>query len=130
MTGLLARLAPHSICIRLLTQHVSSQAIDAVPCITGLPYRQLSSMRNRLASFCGTKMQIDPEVASDKSADGAATEPQPSLREAQKEFTRQRLLDAAEELFESVGYRSATIEEIANRAGANRATFYLHFQGK
>jgi AcrR family transcriptional regulator len=75
-------------------------------------------------------MQIDPEVASDKSADGAATEPQPSLREAQKEFTRQRLLDAAEELFESVGYRSATIEEIANRAGANRATFYLHFQGK
>jgi AcrR family transcriptional regulator len=59
-----------------------------------------------------------------------AVPPRVSLREAQKQLTRQRLLDAAEEVFERVGYRGATVEQIASCAGANRATFYLHFQGK
>jgi AcrR family transcriptional regulator len=56
--------------------------------------------------------------------------PRLSLREAQKQFTRERLLAAAAELFASQGYASTTIEEIATAAGATRATFYLHFVGK
>lgn len=54
----------------------------------------------------------------------------PSIREEQKQRTRDRLLDAAFEVFSEVGFRAATIDEIMKRAGANRATFYLHFSDK
>jgi AcrR family transcriptional regulator len=53
-----------------------------------------------------------------------------SLREAQKQFTRQRLLDAAVEEFSERGYSATTVDDIVSRAGATRATFYLHFKGK
>lgn len=56
--------------------------------------------------------------------------PRLSIREEQKLRTRDRLLDAAFEVFSVVGYRAATIDEIMKRAGANRATFYLHFSDK
>lgn len=60
----------------------------------------------------------------------ATTKATPSLREAQKRFTHQRLVDAAVEVFERDGYAAARIEDIAAAAGASRATFYLHFKGK
>ena len=53
-----------------------------------------------------------------------------SLREAQKQFTYRRLLAAALDVFASDGYGSARVEDVAARAGASRATFYLHFAGK
>jgi AcrR family transcriptional regulator len=53
-----------------------------------------------------------------------------SIREEQKQRTRERLLDAAYEVFKEVGFRSATVDEIMKRAAANRATFYLHFNDK
>ena len=53
-----------------------------------------------------------------------------SIREEQKQRTRDRLLDAAFEVFKEVGFRAATIDEIMKRAAANRATFYLHFTDK
>ena len=71
-------------------------------------------------------------------ADSAASErrrrPGPAgrrtLRDEQRELTRRRLADAALELFEEVGYAAATADGIAKRAGANRATFYLHYASK
>lgn len=62
---------------------------------------------------------------SDKSA-----APRMSIRDAQKQMTRERLLDAAFELFKESGYRNVTIDQIMKRASANRATFYLHFKDK
>lgn len=53
-----------------------------------------------------------------------------SIREEQKQRTRERLLDAAFEVFREVGFRAATIDQIMKRAAANRATFYLHFSDK
>lgn len=53
-----------------------------------------------------------------------------TLREQQKQFTRERLLSAALEVFVEDGYGPARVEDIAARAGASRATFYLHFRGK
>jgi AcrR family transcriptional regulator len=53
-----------------------------------------------------------------------------TLRDEQRRQTRERLADAALELFEEVGYAAATTDAIARRAGANRATFYLHYAGK
>lgn len=45
-------------------------------------------------------------------------------------LTRERMLQAAIEVFGRLGFRAATIDEITKCAGANRATFYLHFQDK
>jgi TetR/AcrR family transcriptional regulator, regulator of cefoperazone and chloramphenicol sensitivity len=52
----------------------------------------------------------------------APTTPMPS--------TKQRLLDAAEEVFAAKGYEAASVEEITKRAGANRAAISFHFGGK
>jgi TetR/AcrR family transcriptional regulator, regulator of cefoperazone and chloramphenicol sensitivity len=44
--------------------------------------------------------------------------------------TRRRLLDAAGERFAALGYRGATLREIAERAGANLAAANYHFGSK
>lgn len=62
--------------------------------------------------------------------DAEAAPRRPSLREAKKELTRETLVDAAQAAFEDDGYVNVTVDDIARRAGASRATFYLHFQGK
>lgn len=54
----------------------------------------------------------------------------PTLRDAQKAHTRQRLLDAARDVFYREGYYGATVDQIVEEAGASRPTFYLHFKDK
>jgi AcrR family transcriptional regulator len=44
--------------------------------------------------------------------------------------TRQRLLDAAEEVFGELGYHEASIVKITESAGVAQGTFYLYFAGK
>jgi len=44
-----------------------------------------------------------------------------------QERTRQRIIDAAIELHQTVGPRATTISEIAERAGVGRVTVYRHF---
>jgi AcrR family transcriptional regulator len=46
-----------------------------------------------------------------------------TLREVQKQQTRQLLLDTGLELFESKGYAATTIDDIAAGAGTTRTTF-------
>jgi AcrR family transcriptional regulator len=58
------------------------------------------------------------------------TQPRQTLRDQQREVTRQRLLDAARLVFQRDGYGQATVGDIANQASINRATFYLHFPSK
>lgn len=53
-----------------------------------------------------------------------------TLREAQKEMTRNRLFDAGLELFTSRGYAATTIDDIASAAGTTRVTFYAYFASK
>jgi AcrR family transcriptional regulator len=53
-----------------------------------------------------------------------------TLREQQRAFTRNRLIETALRVFGERGYPDATVDEIASAAGASRATFYLHFKGK
>jgi AcrR family transcriptional regulator len=57
------------------------------------------------------------------------TKPIP-LRRQQRDFTRQRLVDAARELFVQAGTRATSIDDIAKAAGTSRATFYAHFTDK
>jgi AcrR family transcriptional regulator len=53
-----------------------------------------------------------------------------TLRDEQKQFTQQRILDAARQTFSRLGYVATTMDDIAVAAGASRATVYLHFAGK
>lgn len=53
-----------------------------------------------------------------------------NLQHQKREFTRQRLLEAAEEVFSRKDYHLCTIDDIAEAAGCSRATFYLHFKSK
>ena len=55
------------------------------------------------------------------------SQPRQSLRERQRSLTRQALLDGAREAFAGKGYADITIDEIAERAGTSRGTFYLYF---
>jgi AcrR family transcriptional regulator len=53
-----------------------------------------------------------------------------NLRDAQKQLTRSRLVNAAAECFRERGYAATTIDDVATGAGTTRATFYLHFRTK
>jgi AcrR family transcriptional regulator len=44
--------------------------------------------------------------------------------------TRRRLLEAAGEVFDTEGFRGATVRQICQRAGANVAAIHYHFGGK
>jgi len=52
------------------------------------------------------------------------------LRKAQKEMTRNLLLDKGLELFNQQGYSATTVDDIAAGVGTTRTTFYLHFPSK
>lgn len=67
-------------------------------------------------------------TSSQKAA--VKTAPLSSVREAHKEVTRTRLIDAAKQLFDEQGYEVTTIDDIATRAQVGRSTLYTHFQGK
>ena len=51
----------------------------------------------------------------------------PSLREAQKQLTRDTIVERALELFTGKGYAATTIDEIAAAAGTTRVTFYAYY---
>lgn len=51
-------------------------------------------------------------------------------RTARGTKTRFNLLEAAERVFESLGYHEASIVKITERAGVGLGTFYLYFGGK
>jgi len=44
--------------------------------------------------------------------------------------TRQKLLDAAEEIFGNKGYDNASVAEITQKAGVAQGTFYIYFPDK
>jgi AcrR family transcriptional regulator len=43
---------------------------------------------------------------------------------------RERLVDAAFDLFDERGYEQTTVDEIADRAGVGRTTFFRHYRSK
>lgn len=53
-----------------------------------------------------------------------------SVRKSQKEATRQRVLDAARDLFESKGYEAATVREIAQIAAVSVGSVFTTFASK
>ncbi|MGZ3377906.1 MAG: TetR/AcrR family transcriptional regulator [Phenylobacterium sp.] len=62
----------------------------------------------------------------------AVAEPAPatSSRQTQKEATRNRVIDAARELFDTQGYQGTTIREIARHAGVSVGSVFTTFASK
>jgi AcrR family transcriptional regulator len=54
----------------------------------------------------------------------------PSLRQTQKEATRNRVLEAARELFDIQGYEGTTIREVARHAGISVGSVFTTFASK
>lgn len=52
------------------------------------------------------------------------------LRRSAGERTRERILDAAEEMFVRYGYEGARMDQIAQAAGVRKANIYYYFPGK
>lgn len=75
-------------------------------------------------------------VEADRSVvDGAGTvvggvRARPHARSARREATRQRVLDAAREVFAERGVIGGTVEDICERAGFTRGAFYSNFADK
>lgn len=53
-----------------------------------------------------------------------------SVRKSQKEATRQRVLDAARDLFESKGFDATTVREIASQAAVSVGSVFTTFSSK
>ncbi|HEY3949143.1 TetR/AcrR family transcriptional regulator [Phenylobacterium sp.] len=56
--------------------------------------------------------------------------PAPNLRQTQKEATRNRVIEAAKELFDTQGYQGTTIREIAAHAGVSVGSVFTTFASK
>lgn len=52
------------------------------------------------------------------------------LRDARRNFTRERICEAANDVFFTRGYEATTVEQIAEAAGTQRSTLYTHFRDK
>lgn len=71
-----------------------------------------------------------PVRSADKVKRGSDKPAGSTLRSGLRQFTQQRLLDAALECFRERGYRETTIENIVELAGTTVTTFYRYFPGK
>src|SRR5690606_227101 len=71
-----------------------------------------------------------PPPRPDRRAAMATEKRAPTERDRQREETHRRLFETALDLFRRDGIEAASIEEIANRAGVSRGTFYFHFPTK
>jgi len=63
-------------------------------------------------------------------ADLEPTRSLPAGRQSQKAATRQRVLESARELFDTLGYEGTTIREIARRAGVAVGSVFTTFSSK
>ncbi len=57
------------------------------------------------------------------------TTPEPRIS-ARRQATRERVLEAASEVFAERGFHGATVEDICERAGFTRGAFYSNFSSK
>src|SRR5690349_7812130 len=56
--------------------------------------------------------------------------PRMRSRERQRDDTRQRIYDAAMEIFRRDGFENARVDDVAKAAGVSHGTFYFHFATK
>jgi AcrR family transcriptional regulator len=72
----------------------------------------------------------DRMVGGDAASGREGVRSRPFARSARREATRQRVLDAAREVFAERGVIGGTVEDICERAGFTRGAFYSNFADK
>jgi AcrR family transcriptional regulator len=71
-----------------------------------------------------------PEREGAEVMQSPAPPPRARTRERQREDTRQRIYDAAMEIFRRDGFEAARVDDVARAAGVSHGTFYFHFATK
>ncbi len=132
----------HDLCERLLGQNVDHDCVLEEMVHWYLVLRELSrhselppdfSLSD--VNFCFLKMAkargIDAEVFFSRVMEGVTLE-RAALEGPQsaKVTTRNKILDAALDVFYGKGFHLATVDEIAERAGVGKGTLYRHFANK
>jgi AcrR family transcriptional regulator len=74
-------------------------------------------------SVAAMSARSDSAVPSAAGGDGRALQ-------ARGQRTRQRLLDAAADVFDRVGYHAARVDDVVAAADSSHGTFYLYFTSK
>lgn len=87
--------------------------------------RILTDTMSQESERCAMPPKRKNETPKEKAAPGNGR--RRSIRERQREMTREALLEGAAEAFAEHGYTDLTIDDIASRAGTSRGTFYLYF---
>jgi AcrR family transcriptional regulator len=77
------------------------------------------------SNLSGFQDDASAEAPPLNDGDGA-----PSVRRSQKQATRNRVIDAARELFDGQGYQGTTIREIARQAGVSVGSVFTTFTSK
>lgn len=62
--------------------------------------------------------------------DQGLNKPSTRKRSARTEKTKERILLSAARLFQTVGFATLTVDDLADAAGVGRTTFYKYFKGK
>ncbi|MCU1689386.1 MAG: TetR/AcrR family transcriptional regulator, partial [Jatrophihabitantaceae bacterium] len=94
-------------------------------------------MSSQWRSVASTR-PVGNDVGYGRPVGGTSTDTEPvgdsrpgmTVRDELRELTHQRLLAAAELVFQRDGYSRSTVGNITQAANVNRATFYLHFTDK
>lgn len=71
-----------------------------------------------------------PEREGSRVMQSPAPPQKARTRDRQREDTRQRIYDAAMEIFRRDGFESARVDDVARAAGVSHGTFYFHFATK
>lgn len=97
----------------------------------GLQIGALSRLMEVLRQV-GLQRGIEPERLYAKTLEVLLLEPEgeEGQRSAGRRPTRERILDAALDVFSEKGYHQATVDEIAERAGLGKGTLYRYFANK
>ncbi|HEY1101035.1 MAG TPA: TetR/AcrR family transcriptional regulator [Myxococcota bacterium] len=104
---------------------------------TKSPRTSRSASPPKTSSGAASSTRKTPSRPAKKTASKKATTTtttrttkRPTLRDAQRQLTRTRILEAGAQRFAAPGYGATTVDDIVSAAGIGRATFYLHFKSQ
>ncbi|MDY6909625.1 MAG: TetR/AcrR family transcriptional regulator [Thermodesulfobacteriota bacterium] len=93
-----------------------------------LPLSSLLDILQQAVGACGVAPETFYRLVARQLLD--ETEANDGARELPSVSTREKILDAALELFSVKGFHQATVDEIADRAGVGKGTLYRYFSNK
>ena len=129
MGSKIASASPEALVDELARCFLSLQA--ALKTATGSNRAQVSGLIEALVEIARSH-GISPSLFYPALLEKVLAEPGPDEtgRPHGKPSTKERILDAALDVFSQKGFHSATTDEIAERAGVGKGTLYRHFETK